>query len=120
IGMQMDAYVASGAAGIIKVTNGRKSVDLKAEIQEMIQVEMYEILTEEKGMSKDDVPVMAYTAYKSFIIKWGVELAGWTEGKVTNPGNITSSIALARLHAALKNQDCHWCVLSAGEWQEKK
>jgi hypothetical protein len=34
--MQVDAYVASGAAGIIKMTSSRKSIDLKAEIREMI------------------------------------------------------------------------------------
>ncbi|KAG1728957.1 uncharacterized protein EDB91DRAFT_1085894 [Suillus paluster] len=84
---KVDAYVASGAAGVIKVTSGHKSVDLKAEIREMIRIGMYEILTKERGVSEDNVPVMDYTAYEGFV--WGVELAGWTEGQVTNPGNIT-------------------------------
>ncbi|KAG0705261.1 hypothetical protein DFH29DRAFT_873274 [Suillus ampliporus] len=69
-----------------------------------------EILTKERGMSEDDMPAMAYAAYEGFIIKWGVELAGWTERQVTNPGNIMSSIALARLHAAQEPAD---------EWQAK-
>jgi hypothetical protein len=34
--------VASGAAGIIKMTSSRKSIDLKAEIREMIWVGMSE------------------------------------------------------------------------------
>ncbi|KAG1774965.1 hypothetical protein EV702DRAFT_1047287 [Suillus placidus] len=104
----------------LSVTSGRKSVDLKAEIREMIRVGMHEILTKERGVSEDDVPAMTYTAYEGFVVKWGVELVGWTEGQVTNPGNITSSIALARLHAALKNHDCDWRVLSADEWEVKK
>ncbi|KAG2743928.1 hypothetical protein P692DRAFT_20692352, partial [Suillus brevipes Sb2] len=105
--------------GVIKVTSGRKSVDLKAEIREMIRVGMNEILTKDRGVPEDEVPAMAYSAYEGFVVKWGVELAGRTEGQITNPGNITSSIALARLHAALKNHDCDWHVLSAEEWQAK-
>ncbi|KAG2339087.1 hypothetical protein BDR05DRAFT_892302 [Suillus weaverae] len=119
IGMQVDAYMASGAAGVIKVTRGCKSVDLKAEIREMIHVGMREFQCE-RGILEDNVPAMAYTTYEGFVVKWGVELVGWTEGQVTNPGIITSSITLACHHAALKNHDCDWHVLSADEWEVKK
>jgi hypothetical protein len=78
------------------------------------------ILTKKKGVSKDSVPSVAYNSYDAFVVKWGVELSGWTEGEVRNPGTITSSIGLAHLHAALKNEECYWCELTPDEWEAKK
>ncbi|KAG0693659.1 hypothetical protein DFH29DRAFT_769425, partial [Suillus ampliporus] len=78
-----------------------------------------DILTKEKGVLPENIPSVAYNTYEAFVIKWGVELAGWTEGEVTNPGNITSSIRLAQLHAALKSGDCYWQILTPAELKAK-
>ncbi|KAG2087518.1 uncharacterized protein F5147DRAFT_527619, partial [Suillus discolor] len=120
VGMQTDAYIASGAAGVVKITTGRSATKLRAQIREVIRVGMHEILTKKRGVSEDSVPSVAYNSYDAFIVKWGVELSGWTEGEVRNPGTITSSIGLARLHAALKNNECYWHELTPDEWEEKK
>lgn len=67
----------------------------------------------------DDLPAVAYNGYDAFVVKWGIELTGWTEAQVTNPRNITSSVALSRLHSALKDGDCHWRTLSSSELKLK-
>ncbi|KAG2121454.1 hypothetical protein DEU56DRAFT_718750, partial [Suillus clintonianus] len=120
VGMQIDAYIASGAAGVIKMTTGRNTTKLRGQVREMIRVGMHEILTKNRGVSEDSVPSVAYNSYDAFVVKWGVELSGWTEGEVRNPGNITSSVGLARLHAALKNNECYWRELTQDEWEAKK
>ncbi|KAG2113287.1 hypothetical protein BD769DRAFT_1673829 [Suillus cothurnatus] len=120
VGMQTDAYITSGAAGVVKMTTGCSATKLRTQVQEMIQIGMHEILTKKKGVSEDSVPSVAYNSYDAFIVKWGVELSGWTEGEVRNPGTITSSIGLAHLHAALKNEECYWRELTPDEWEAKK
>ncbi|KAG2103698.1 uncharacterized protein F5147DRAFT_554864, partial [Suillus discolor] len=120
VGMQTDAYITSGAAGVVKITTGRSATKLRAQIREVIWVGMHKSLYIFFRVSEDSVPSVAYNSYDAFIVKWGVELSGWTEGEVRNPGTITSSIGLAHLHAALKNNECYWRELTPDEWEEKK
>ncbi|KAG1843933.1 hypothetical protein DFJ58DRAFT_665028, partial [Suillus subalutaceus] len=42
----------------------------------------------------------------------GIELVGRTEGAITNPREITSSVALRHLHNALKDGLCYWHKLT--------
>ncbi|KAG1724939.1 uncharacterized protein EDB91DRAFT_1087291 [Suillus paluster] len=116
LALQTDAYVVSGASGVIRMTTGRKMTKLKAEIREMFFLD--KILTE-MAVLPDDLPAVAYNSYDAFVVKWGIELTGWTEAQVTNPGNITSSVTLSHLHSALKDGDCHWCTLSSSELKSK-
>lgn len=62
---------------------------------------------------------MSYSNYTGLVVKWGVELAGWTEGIVTNPGNIQTAGALKRLLDALRKGHCYWRVLTQEEWDQK-
>ncbi|KAG2352170.1 hypothetical protein BDR07DRAFT_1236960, partial [Suillus spraguei] len=63
------------------------------------------------------LPAVTYNAHESFVLKWGIELTGWTEARVVNPGDITSSVALGCLHTTLKSGDCYWHELTSAEWK---
>jgi hypothetical protein len=41
VGMQTDAYIASGAAGVVKMTTGRSATKLRTQVQEMIRIGMH-------------------------------------------------------------------------------
>ncbi|KAG0696303.1 hypothetical protein DFH29DRAFT_769619, partial [Suillus ampliporus] len=118
--LQADGYVVSGAAGVVNMTTGRTTTKLKADIREMVRDDMNKLLTDTKNIEPHKLPAVAYHAYESFVLKWGIELTGWTEAHVINPGDITSSVALGRLHAALKSGDCYWRELTPAEWKSRK
>ncbi|KAG1780911.1 hypothetical protein EV702DRAFT_926621, partial [Suillus placidus] len=118
LALQTDAYVVSGTSGIVRMMTGQKMTELKAEIREMVHDGMNKILTEMEVLP-DDLLAIAYNGYDTFVVKWGIELTGWTKAQVTNPGNITSSVALSRLHSALKDEDYHWCMLTSSELKLK-
>jgi len=40
VGMQTDAYIASGAAGVVKMTTGRSATKLRTQVREMIRIGM--------------------------------------------------------------------------------
>lgn len=63
---------------------------------------------------------MSYTNYSALVARWGVELAGWTEETVVNPGVIQTACALKRLLDALRKGHCYWRVLTKAEWDQKK
>lgn len=62
---------------------------------------------------------MSYAHYLPLVAKWGVELAGWTEDEIRNPGFIQTSGGLKRLLDALNKGHCYWRVLSQEEWDKK-
>lgn len=66
------------------------------------------------------MPQVAYHNHERFIRAWGIELVGWTEGAITNPGEISSSVALRRLHNALKVGLCYWRELTDEELATRK
>lgn len=79
-----------------------------------------DILTNTKNISSKDVPTqMSYSQYEVLVCKWGVELCGWTEDKVANPGLIQTAPALKRLLDALRKGHCYWRELTQGEWEKK-
>ncbi|KAG0707167.1 hypothetical protein DFH29DRAFT_758999, partial [Suillus ampliporus] len=123
LALQTDAYVVSGASGVIRMTTSWKTTELKAEIQEMVRDGMYKILTEMAVLS-DDLPAVAVISHISGIHKpFPSARFFWTARPelqtVTNPGNITSLVALSCLHSALKDGDCHWRTLSSSELKLK-
>ncbi|KAG2070063.1 hypothetical protein BDR04DRAFT_982872, partial [Suillus decipiens] len=115
--LQADGYVVSGAAGVVNMTTGHTTTKLKGDIWEMVHDGMNKLLTDAKNIKPHKLPAVAYNAYESFMLKWGIELSGWTEASVINPGNITSTVALCHLHAALKSGDCYWHELMPAEWK---
>ncbi|KAG1888204.1 hypothetical protein F4604DRAFT_1916126 [Suillus subluteus] len=97
--VNIDAYIASGVEGVIRTSE--------------------EILNK-RGVSATEMPQVAYHNHKRFVCVWGIELVGWTEGAITNPGEITSSVALRRLHNALKDGLCYWRELTNEELTARK
>lgn len=78
------------------------------------------VLTEKRRILPKDVPnQMAYANYSGLVAKWGVEMAGWTEGDIVNPGTIQTSGSLKRLLDALRKGHCYWRVLTQTEWDQK-
>ncbi|KAG1878885.1 hypothetical protein F4604DRAFT_1580042, partial [Suillus subluteus] len=117
--VNIDAYIASGVEGVIRTSGARKTTFLKKEIRDMIRTNMEEILNK-RGVSATEMPQVAYHNHERFICAWGIELVGWTEGAITNPGEITSSVALRRLHNALKDGLCYWRELTNEELTARK
>ena len=67
-----------------------------------------EILADKKNIPLKDIPAqMSYLHYEALVCKWGVELCGWTEEKVVNPGFMQTAGALKRLLDALCKGHCH-------------
>lgn len=74
----------------------------------------------ECGCSSEEVPtVMQYTNYEVLVCKLGVELIGWTEPKIDNPGKLMTALSLNRLLNALQTGDCHWSKLTETAWAER-
>ena len=74
----------------------------------------------ERGIDSNQVLTqMNYANYRGLIAKWGVELAGWTEEVVVNPGKIQMVAALKRLLNALRKGHCYWRALLKAEWDQK-
>lgn len=63
---------------------------------------------------------MDYVKYGRLVCRYGVELVGWTEPTIGQPGAITSSLALIRLADALRTGNCYWGVLDDDAWDERK
>jgi hypothetical protein len=65
----------------------------------------------------EDVPTsMNYTAYEGLVCKWGVEIIGWTEVEIVNPGQISTALSLQRLAEAWRSGDCYWSALTQEAW----
>jgi len=63
-------------------------------------------------LSEDAPMVMQYTNYEALVCKLGIELVGWTEPKICNPGKRMTALSLNRLLNALRQGDCHWVKLT--------
>ena len=74
----------------------------------------------EKGYAEDDLPQISYAGYEKFVCAHGVELVGFTEEKIVNPGDIKTLPGLTRLFTALQSGDCHWRCLDKDEWESRK
>ncbi|KAJ6464982.1 hypothetical protein C8R45DRAFT_755796, partial [Mycena sanguinolenta] len=60
---------------------------------------------------------MAYVNYvEDIVLKYGIELIGWTPDKWCNPSELTTSLPVLRmLLNAIKNGDCKFQRLSSSE-----
>jgi hypothetical protein len=74
----------------------------------------------EKGYAEDDLPQISYAGYEKFVCAHGVELVGFTEEKIVNPGDIKTLPGLMHLFMALQSGDCHWQCLDKDEWESQK
>lgn len=64
---------------------------------------------------------MNYDSYEDrVVVKWGVEVVGWTEDAIENPAKITTLLGLRRLYGALKTGSCYWSILSDEAWALRK
>ena len=63
---------------------------------------------------------MDYVKYECLVCWYGVELSGWTEPTIGQPGAITTSLALIRLADALHMGDCYWMALNDKGWDTCK
>ena len=63
---------------------------------------------------------MDYVKYECLVCWYGVELSGWTEPTIGQPGAITTSLALIRLADALRMGDCYWMALNDKDWDTRK
>src|ERR1700720_2990905 len=77
-------------------------------------------MTHRQCLAENAPPSMSYTNYKNLVHNNGVELIGWTEATVCNPGTIQTAASLNRLVYALRNGDCYWAPLTADAWEEAK
>lgn len=59
------------------------------------------------------------SGYKQIVYRHGVELVGWTEPEMVNPGNLSGD-KLDRLHLAQKEGRCRWVLLSEEEWDIRR
>ncbi|EGN97528.1 hypothetical protein SERLA73DRAFT_75204 [Serpula lacrymans var. lacrymans S7.3] len=118
--LKIDGYITSDIGGLLKISGGRKSTQIKSEICDLIKTGLCNILQQERGYNDKDLPLMNYANYKKLVCDHGIELVGWTERKVVNPGQIQTTPALAYLLDALQNGTCFWKVLSEAEWENKR
>ncbi|EIW62712.1 uncharacterized protein TRAVEDRAFT_43050 [Trametes versicolor FP-101664 SS1] len=122
--MKIEAYAMLGIAGVLKLTNGKRSTLLKAEIRAKINEGLREVLLA-RGITNDNIPNMVWARYERDIVcKYGVELIGWTEPPPirTNPSDFKQIEQLERAHAALhgEHRPCRWIALSDAEWEKRK
>ncbi|KAG1737379.1 hypothetical protein EDB19DRAFT_1909701 [Suillus lakei] len=98
--VNIDAYIVSG-------------------VEDMIHTGMEEVLSK-WGIPTTKMPQVAYHNHERFVCAWGIELVGWMEGAIINPGEITSSVALRHLHSTIKDSLCYWHELTDDELTTRK
>lgn len=80
-----------------------------------------DIVIEHRAYSFENAPTqMDYTKYERLVCRYGVALVGWTEPTISQPGLITSSLALIRLVDALRTGECYWSLLDTDDWEARK
>ncbi|EGO04409.1 hypothetical protein SERLA73DRAFT_68092 [Serpula lacrymans var. lacrymans S7.3] len=62
--LKIDGYITSGVGGLLKISGGRKSTQIKSEIRDLIKTGLYEILKNKRSYSNNDLPIMNYANYK--------------------------------------------------------
>ena len=136
--LRIDTFIIGGLVGIIALQGQNKTMRFKTEICEMVMNSFHKcfnclivasepdnivvgaILTEKKNIPAKDIPTQrSWSHYKALVCKWGVELCGWTEDQVANPGLIQTVPALKRLLDALHRGHCDWRQLTEVEWKRK-
>jgi hypothetical protein len=79
-----------------------------------------EIVIKYRSCNTENAPfAMNYANYQQLVCTWGIELLGWTEVEVCNPGKLQTALSLNRLLDALRKGDCYWSVLADEEWERK-
>ena len=77
-------------------------------------------MTHRQYLAEDAPASMSYTNYETLVHNYSIEIIGWMEVTVCNPGTIQTAAGLNRLVYALRNSDCYWVPLSADAWEEAK
>jgi hypothetical protein len=137
--LKIDAFVTAGLPGVIKMSGSKRPVKIKAEIRERVLQGLRECICQTIPSSNgiafaageavmkyrncepdDALTSMSYSNYELLVHNHGIELIGWTEPEICNPGTIQTAISLNRLVSALRNGDCYWAVLTDEAWEAKK
>ncbi len=137
--VRLATYLASHGLGAIKATNDNALATLRTMIRNdvnkglgmfcvnvsslsfMLTHNTEDVLTEKRGVARNEVPRMEWARHEKLVVAFGVELKGWPEpGGVCNPSKLTSTARLMRLKNALDSGECHWIVLSDEEWTARK
>ena len=80
-----------------------------------------DIVMEHQGYCFETTPTkMDYVKYQCLVCRYRVDLTGWTEATIGQPGTISSSLALLRLLDVLHTSECHWVLLDDGDWEARK
>ncbi|KAG1751307.1 uncharacterized protein EDB91DRAFT_1243577 [Suillus paluster] len=111
--------IKNACLALFKLMPEQMVVNIDAYIADMIRTGMEEVLSK-WGISATKMPQVAYHNHERFVCAWGIELVGWTEGAIINPGEITSSVTLRRLHGAIKDSLCYWHELTDDELAVRK
>ncbi|KAG1869621.1 hypothetical protein F4604DRAFT_1584223 [Suillus subluteus] len=117
--LKIDAYITGGLGAVVHVSGERKTTFYRKNIRDMVTFGLYTLLTS-MGHNKTSLPAMAYANYEALVVEWGVELVGWTESQIVNPGDIQSSVHLKSLVTALQSGACCWHQLDEDEWETLK
>lgn len=108
IAREFEMWSIHGKEGILGSSKRKNANVLKHECRHFIQMLLNIILTA-LNETADNIE-MNYASYDTQIVaRYGVRLVGWTYGdKVCNPGEISSTEELRKLHTALINKTCRW------------
>ncbi|KAG1877271.1 hypothetical protein F4604DRAFT_1530985, partial [Suillus subluteus] len=117
--LKIDTYITGGLGAVAHVSGERKTTFYRKNIRDMVTSGLYTLLTS-MGHNKTSLPAMAYANYEALVVEWGVELVGWTESQIVNPGDIQSSVRLKSLVTALQSGVCCWHQLDEDEWETHK
>ncbi|OCH84194.1 hypothetical protein OBBRIDRAFT_839892 [Obba rivulosa] len=97
-------------------TSKAKADWIKGEIRDKINTMLVEITGNLKA-------IMNYVNYeKDIVLRYGIELQGWTHEKFVNPSDLSMSLPpLEKLHAAIKSGDCpYYNKLEEGSVPQRK
>ncbi|KAG2071505.1 hypothetical protein BDR04DRAFT_1016011 [Suillus decipiens] len=108
---KINTYITGGLGAVAHVSGERKTTFYQKNIHDMVTsgLHMYFPIM---GHNKTSLPAMAYANYEALVVEWGVELVGWTESQIVNPGDIQSSVHLKSLVTALQSGMCCWHQLN--------
>ncbi|KAJ6485504.1 hypothetical protein DFH09DRAFT_1339785 [Mycena vulgaris] len=107
VGTRLEAFALAGLDTMNLLRMGKQKIDfLRGEIRDYVLRGLVKI-TEKSDIRMD------YKFYEeSIVVKYGVDLQGWTAERFVSPSELSSSLAvLTTLRDALKDGKCEWVKL---------
>ncbi|KAH9929137.1 hypothetical protein B0H21DRAFT_826223 [Amylocystis lapponica] len=116
IGTLTEAFSVAGCDFMTYLSTSKMKADwMKGEIRDKINTMLVNITGKKKAQ-------MNYVNYeKEIVLKYGVELHGWTHEKFANPSNLSTSVSPLRiLLDAIEQGECRFVRLTATERAAKE